>query len=199
MGSRWLAAAIEGDVLDNLDIVLEVFGQRRLGELKSTQSWEEASAFTDNRNSLGNPIGACVVKKWTVLLEPRWELSGSIFEQVERSQLLARTLRTRVFATYTHSVACAYAYRLFDGEQMRSVWVGDDRIEDLGPKIPGEPVVDEESYNDESLLDVMAILDLDICEGVEQAGHYILLTIASATESVKAHTADNRRPWWKFW
>jgi hypothetical protein len=199
MGAKWLVAAIGGDVLDRLDTVLEVFGQRRSGALRTTQLWDEASAFAYNGKSPGNPLAACVAKKWTVLLEPHGYLSGEVFEQEERSQQLARALKARVFATYTHGVTCTYAYRLFDGQQTRSVWVGDGRVEELGPKIPGEPAIDEESYNEDSLLDVMDLLGLDIQDAVEQAGRYVLLTIESSTGNASVPVADRSRPWWKFW
>lgn len=206
MGAKWVVAAIEGNVLSKLDTVLETFGRCPMGQARTVFSWDEASSFVYSCESQEQemPLTACVVRGWTVLIDPSQHagsLCSAIFEDQIRSQELARKLGTRVFASVTSSVTCTYAYRLYDGEALRAVWVENGKVEDIGPGIPGEPPVDEETYNEECLTEVMELLGFDIELGVEESGRYLLMRVASSAPALFPNDRMTQRgtPWWKFW
>lgn len=202
MGAKWFTLAIEGDVQSKIEGILSPFRKELVGEINTTDSWEETASFLHSKSPAGSdaPMATCLSRGWTVFLEPNGYLSGDLWDEEEKCHEIANQLQSRLFISHAYGVTCSYGYRLFNGSQTRAVNVDENGIEDRGPKILGEPPVDEEDYNDESLIEVMELLGFDIDQSVAGAESFSLFRLQQQRFKSNSVTSKlQRKPWWQFW
>jgi hypothetical protein len=180
VSANWSIVAIEGDVVDRLDSVLDVLRQRQIGDDFDVSVWAEARSFLESRSGAGDsvPVLACVAGTWTLLMDRLDQIYHSIFCHERNVQLLCRRLNTRVFVSFANGVTDTYGYRLYSGRDVRGVWIQNGRVQQLGANLPGEPTPSASEYNESSLIQVMHLLGFDPDLGVENSQRFVLFRVS---------------------
>jgi hypothetical protein len=159
---RFLFAAIEGDHVDCLDEIARALGKVPAIPPQSFQEWSTAAPYVDEPNSLV----AVQSGNWTILCDDT-TLTGALFDNLSLGESLAKRLRSRVVSALGEDTACAYGYRIYADNCTRAVLVHEKIEQNSGVPIPGEPEVTLDDYNEESVLEVLQLLGIDIHDGIE--------------------------------
>ena len=173
--AKFLAVALEGDLLDSLDELVRACGKEPIGEVRLFAAWASVSPLVTQKGYLG----AARSGDWTVLVDDG-SVTGPIFDDVELGARLARRYATRVVSAYGSSVSGFCGYRVHTPGGLRSVLVGQERVvEDEGEPIPGEEPLDPDTFNEYSVPGTLELLGLDIADGVESSGRCALVQFAT--------------------
>jgi len=161
---RFLIAAIEGEHVHRLDEIVRALGKVPRAPCASFGNWSLAAPYVDEPSSL------VAVKSgdWTILCDDT-TLTGAIFDSISLGESLAQKLRSRVVSALGDNTACAYGYRVYSFGGTRAVFVHETIEQNSGKPIPGEPEVSLDDYNEESVLELLQLLGIDIQDGVESS------------------------------
>lgn len=184
--AKFLAVALEGDILDCLDGLVRACGKEPIGKVRFFNEWASVSPFVNQTGYLG----AARSGGWTVLADDS-SVCGRIFDDVDLGSRLAHQYATRVVSAYGSSVSGFCGFRVHTPGGLRSVLVDQNRlVEDEGDPIPGEEPVDPETFNEYSVLDILELLGLDIADGVESSSRCALLQFATAPNAAAARPRE---------
>jgi hypothetical protein len=179
LGAKFLAVALEGNLLDRLDELVRACGKGPIGEVQFFTEWASVAPFVERKGHLG----AARSGGWTCLVDDG-SVTGLIFDDVDLGARLAGEYATRVVSAYGNSVSGCCGFRVHTPGGLRSVLVDQDRlVEDEGEPIPGEEPVDPETFNEYSVLDTLELLGLDIADGVESSRQCALVQFATEQEA----------------
>jgi hypothetical protein len=105
--------------------------------------------------------------------------TADLFDQPEVGEALARQYDTRVASAFGCSAIGSCGYRVHSPAGTRSVVVDvDGVVEDEGEPLPGEVTDDIDQHDMYSVLDTLALLELDVEEGVESSTRCAVLRLA---------------------
>jgi hypothetical protein len=174
MGAKFVAVALEGDFCDRLAEIARACGARPVGKVRLFTDWNSVAPFAAQKGYLG----AACSGGWTVLVDD-WELTAYVFDHPRVGAGLALRYRTRVVSAFGHSVTGDCGFRVHWPGGARSVLVTPEGVaENEGGPVPGEEPVDANEYNEYSVLGTLALLGLDIVDGVESSTRCALLRLA---------------------
>jgi hypothetical protein len=168
--------ALEGDFLDRLPEIVRACGRRPVGKVRQFADWTFAKPFADSPSHLA----AAVSGAWTVLVDKDEVTDYLCFHPAVCASLASR-FRVRLVSAYASSVTgnCLYRVHNRGGARHRSVVVFQGEVvEDMGKRLPGEDADDLDRHGVLSVLDVLALIGLDIQDGVETSTACAVLRLA---------------------
>jgi hypothetical protein len=172
--SSFAAAALEGDFCDRLAEIARACGRRLVGDVQQFDGWGPVAPLASRPNHLA----AAVSGNWTVLVDD-WEVTAHLFDRPEVATGLAARYGTRVVGAFAHSVTGGCGYRVHTPAGSRAVVIDQDRVvEDAGEPLPGEDTTDLHQHDMYSVLDVLALLGLDVADGVEASTRCAIVRLA---------------------
>src|SRR5262249_9802302 len=145
-----------------------------VGEVQRFDGWASVAPFASRPNYLA----AAVSGNWTVLVDD-WEVTAHLFDHPEVAAALAARYGTRVVSAFAHSVTGGRGERDHGAAGTRSVVIDQNRVvEDAGEALPGEDTADLHKHDMYSVLDVLALLGLDVADGVEASRRCAVVQLA---------------------
>jgi hypothetical protein len=173
--SSFIAAALEGDLLDCLPEIARACGRVPVGEVQHFPDWGPVAPLSRRTDYLA----AAISGGWTVLVDD-WNVTLQLFDHPEVCADLAKRYRVRVVSAFAQSVSGACGYRVHNGTgaRSRSVAVLQDQVlEDLGKPLPGENAEHLEEHDVHSVLEVLGLIGLDLADGVEASTRCAVLRL----------------------
>lgn len=201
MGMKFCFLAVEGDQQSNIDAIINAYGYEASSTINVETDWEAVTIqLEQRRDDDGETMVVAVEKNWTVFLAANQSLFD-MFQSDNIAERLAKSLATRVFSVCIQSVSGMYCWHVFGPGIRRTVFVTDGFLDVDGNSIPGEPEISGE-YNEEDVIEVAALMGIDIDGGFENSDSYLLVPLTNERvelELQRRHRRVPTRPWWKFW
>lgn len=203
MSVHFSVIAIEGDHRSDLDSILGAYGYAAQSSPEEKSDWQsvedELSTAEDSDPEI---LVVAHNGRWTMFTHARDALFRMVLAE-DIAETLANGIDTRVFGALGDGISCTYGWYLFGKGHERRVYVADNLFENEGDPLPGEPEVDRELYNEESIFDVTELLGFDLLDGFEALDSYLLVPVGPATVEIpdvpKRKREFAKRPWWKCW
>lgn len=191
---------VRGNHLHDLPSLLLPFGPQAIASTTALHTWDAALEAAASYRDLADGISRKVVTSmdgWTVVLDPE----AVLWTDIAACEQVSAKLASPLFAMACNGVVSSYAYRYFDPDCKRRVWVdsGTGLVEDIGKPIPEEKGISLKRISEREVLSVMAQLGCDYAS-LEGSGHYLVCDLEYGSEQVaEEKQVSPPKPWWKVW